>query len=181
MFRAFSRSGRLARRVQPTRRIMFRRILTVAGLAVALFHVRLLSGDLWAGELAEPGQLLRWLVAFGLAGALLALRHQGASLFRGRKAVAIWLLAVLLHGPSVVDRVGAVGIPEFPEAAATLVQVALASAVAAGLRWLLVALFARHRPASVTPHVFTFGGRHGVGRLAPGTCLCLASRPPPGA
>ena len=115
---------------------MFRRALAGSSAALALFHVWLFSGQALAGELADPGLLVRWLAAFGIVGGLILLRRRGQSL-RGRKAVAIWLLAALLHGPAVANQIGTTGLPAVPDLAAVLVQLAVASAAAVILHLLV--------------------------------------------
>ena len=160
---------------------MFRKGLTGAGAILALFHVWLLSGQLWTGEFADPGRLFRWLFAFALLGALVALKRQGASVWRGRKAVAVWMLAVLLHAPSVADRVATAGLAPLPEVANVLAQIVIASAAVAGLRRLID--FRRlRRPSGSgirTSAIAIDGGSIGV--LSPDAFLHVTPRPPPGA
>lgn len=160
---------------------MFRRGLIAAGVILVLFHVWLLSNQALAGQLAEPGRLLRWLAAFSLLGALIVLRLRGVSLLRGRKAVAVWLLAVLLHGPTVADRIGTAGFPAVSEVAAALGQLAVASAAVAGLRRLVALARARKYPKSrpATTARIALGKLSGV--LSADAFLHITPRPPPGA
>ena len=72
---------------------MFRRTVTALGALLVLFHVGLLAGQAWDGQLADPSVLVRWLLAGGLAWALAGLRRSGIPVFFSRKAVALWLLA----------------------------------------------------------------------------------------
>lgn len=160
---------------------MFRKALTGAGAILVLFHVWLLSGQVWTGEFAEPGRLVRWLFAFALLGALVALKRQGASVWRGRKAVAVWLLAVLLHAPSVADRVATAGLAPLPEVANVLAQIVIASAAAAGLRQLMGFRRLRNRPGSgMRTSAFAIDGGS-IGVLSPDAFLQITPRPPPGA
>ena len=103
-----------------TSEVLIRRALLTAGALLALFHVWLFAGQAWNGHLADPALLLRWLFAGGLVAALVGLRRQGTSIFRGRKAVAIWVLAALLHGPAVARRIDRLGEPALPEFVVTL-------------------------------------------------------------
>ena len=103
---------------------MLRKIIAGLGALLALFHVWLFAGQVWSGRLAEPGPILRWLVAFALIGALAGLRRRGLSLIAGRQAVAVWLLAVLLHGPALAARIEDGFAPMVPEVIATVSQVA---------------------------------------------------------
>jgi hypothetical protein len=69
----------------------------VAALALASFHIFLFWNRLVGGDLLDPAIALRWVAAAGLVSALAALRRMGVPLARGRKALVIWLLVVLLH------------------------------------------------------------------------------------
>ncbi len=80
---------------------MFRRLAAALGGLLVLFHLWLFGSQLLDGRLTELGPVLRWLMAAGLVAALAGLHRSGGSLFRGRKAVSIWLLAALLHGPAM--------------------------------------------------------------------------------
>jgi hypothetical protein len=158
---------------------MFRRLLGASVLLLVLFHAWLFVQQLWAGHLADVALLARWAVAAGLAWALVALGRQGAPLFFGRKAVAIWLLAALLHGPAAARRVDTADLPGLPDVVATMVQVALGAAAVAGLVLLAGLLVARFRPGasrfSARPR-----SRHALaGALGANAHLVFAPRPPP--
>jgi hypothetical protein len=157
---------------------MTRRIVLGAGALLVLFHAGLLVGQAWDGQLADPALILRWTAAGAIVAALIALRRAGASIFRGRKAVAIWLLAALLHGPAAARRLEGVGEPALPEFVATL-TLAVASGAALGLGWLFARSLVRRREiafvrdglvARECPRPFSSANRSFV-RFAP--------RPPP--
>lgn len=156
---------------------MFRRILVGLGGLLALFHGWLLASQLWAGQLAEPGLVLRWAVAGGLLAALVGLRRSGRSMVWGRGAIAIWLLAALLHAPAVAgDRLEHES-PALPEAVTAVLQIAAASVVV-GLGLLLIASMERSRSARLP------GASRPVLALVPGTArglraLSSVPRPPP--
>ena len=149
---------------------MVRRILVGAGALLVLFHVWLFAGQAWDGRLADPALILRWTAAGAIVAGLIALRRTGASVFRGRKAVSIWLLAALLHGPAAARHVDGLGEPALPEFVATLTQIAVASGAAIGFGWILAraivrrreievlraacALRERPRPVSILSHAF---------------------------
>ena len=126
-----------------TPEVVIRRALLATGALLALFHVWLFAGQAWDGRLADPALILRWLIAFALVAGLIGLRRQGTSIVRGRKAVSIWLLAALLHGPAAVNRLDGLGEPALPEFVATLTQIAVASGAVFGLAWTLARLRAR--------------------------------------
>ena len=157
---------------------MFRRILAGSSAALALFHVWLFSGQAVAGELADPGRLVRWFTAFGIVGVLILLRRRGRSA-GGRKAVAIWLLAALLHGPAVADRMGATGSPAVPDLAAVLVQLVVASAAAVVLHLLGRWQRARRQTPSHRADFDLVTGGTLVGVLSTDAFLRITPRPPP--
>jgi hypothetical protein len=126
---------------------MVRKVLTAAGVLLAGFHVWLFVSQLGDGRLADASVLARWGVAACLGVALWYLRRQGAPLVWGRKAVAVWLLAVLLHAPSLPDRIATVDTNASADLAAAMLQ------VTAGAAWLtllaLTAVALRRRAANV--------------------------------
>ena len=152
-------------------------MLAALGPLLVLFHAWLFAGLLWDGTLAEPGALARWFVAGGIATALVCLQRSGAPVLFGRKAVALWLLAALLHGPAVADRARSIDTPAPPEAA-TIVQIAAESfALSVGL--LLVA--GTLRRASYGPQLFvtTAFTDERIVSASSGFVLAFAARPPP--
>ena len=156
--------------------VMVRKVLTAAGALVAGFHVWLFVSQLGDGRLADVSVLARWGVAAGLGVALWYLRRQHVPLFWGRKAVAVWLLAAVLHGPSLTDRLAAVDTSASAEVAAVMLQVAAGSA---WLTLLVLAAVTLRRRASASdpwlrlaaPHV-----RLSIYRLS---STPVAPRPPP--
>lgn len=153
---------------------MIRRVLLLVGAALAAFHVWLFAGQVWSGALADPGLIFRWLVAAGLIGGLVVLKRQGESLVWGRKAVALWVLAALLHGPALATRIESPGSVPIPEIVVTLTQTV---AGLVGLALFLAGLATHRRPAFVT------FGRPAVCVSLPALHLSagcrFAPRPPP--
>jgi len=156
---------------------MIRRALTAAGVLLVLFHGWLLADQAWAGALADLALVARWVIAGGLLLALCGLRRQGGSMFWGRKAIALWLLAALLHGPAVAQRLGAASDPAGPNVVATLVQVTLGTTLAAGVLFLGLLAVGRRR---LTSPATTIRSDHAfLGALVPGTYVLFSPRPPP--
>lgn len=156
---------------------MIRKGLLGAGIALVLFHVWLLASQLWDGQLADVALLSRWLVAGGLTWALVHLRRRGHSIFVGRRAIAVWLLAALLHGPAVAERLSVLSAPAVPEIVTTLSQVALGVLIA-GAAFLAGLLPAVRRPVFSFLHV-RGTARRLIGALPPDAFLSFAPRPPP--
>src|SRR5262245_57290727 len=125
---------------------MVRKVLTATGALLVGFHVWLFVSQLGDGRLADVSVLARWGAAAGLGLALWYLRRQNVSLIWGRKAVAVWLLAAVLHGPALTDRLAAVDSLASAEVTAILLQ------VTAGVTWLtllaLVAVTVRSRASA---------------------------------
>lgn len=155
---------------------MFRRLVAATGGLLVLFHLWLFGSQLLAGRLTEPGPALRWIAAAGLVVALVALRRSGTSIFRGRQAVAIWLLAGLLHGPAVAGS-STYESPALAEVVTSLVQIA-AAAIVIGFGLAVLAGAVRRLVAPRLVRARAIGRRrrqpHG-----PASCLRSAPRPPP--
>ena len=156
---------------------MFRRLPAALGGTLVLFHGWLLASQILKGELSDPGLVLRWMVAGGLVTALATLRRRGGSMFLGRKAISIWLLAALLHGPVVAGAVAHDGSPALPEAVTALVQIAAAS-IAVGLGLVLLVARLAGRLALAFDALAGAGLSH-VRAFYTARVLPFAPRPPP--
>ncbi len=155
---------------------ILRKALTITGALLVGFHVWLFARDAFSGGLADVGLLARWIAAGGLGWGLLALRRQGASLFRGRKAVAIWVLAALLHGPALAGTLEVADLPAAPVVAASLIQSAVALA---GLLVFLALAGAFRRRGIALVRVRTRSSHARLGALTSGSHLPFSQRPPP--
>ena len=155
---------------------MLRRSALAAGGLLAAFHVWLLANQMWTGHLAQPDVLLRWLVAAALVGGLAMLGRRGHAVVFGRQAVAVWLLAALLHGPALANDLDGFATSSLPEAAATLAQSLLGPVL--GLALIALATFGVagvvRRTAAVMP-----GSALAARRRAAATGLRFLPRPPP--
>jgi len=156
---------------------MFRRLAAALGGLLVLFHLWLFGSQLLDGRLTELGPVLRWLMAGGLVAALAGLHRRGASLFKGRKAISIWLLAALLHGPAMAGAGSAYESPALAEVVTALVQIAAAS-VTLGLGLTLLAGL-RRRLLFLRLVIARAVGRRRPRPFEPGRSLVSASRPPP--
>ena len=156
---------------------MIRRTLSILSAALVAFHVWVLGDQIWRGAIADPALLLRWLFAAGLVGAVVVLRRRGISLLWGRRAVAVWSLAVLLHGPAVLDRSGAIDGDVLPEVAAVLTQLTGAVAIGFGLALLLALL---RRGVRATGSARRIAAGRGIFEPAHfDGCIVQSPRPPP--
>jgi hypothetical protein len=156
---------------------MARKTLAGAGLLLVLFHIWLFASQAWAGELADLALVGRWAVTAALVWLFVGLRRQGAPIFWGRKAIALWALAALLHGPAVLQRLDAPGSPTAPDAVAILVQVTVGATLLAGALLTGLTVARRRRVTTValpirSDHAF-------LGSQGPGAYLLIAPRPPP--
>jgi hypothetical protein len=151
--------------------------LGFAGGALAVFHGWLFAAQAVAGRLEDPWLIFRWLAALALVGALVAVRRGGDSIW-GRKGIAVWVLAALLHGPAAAGDAADPHALALPEAVATTVlQLVSTVALALGL-WLLGALLGARRPAASRLYAFTPAFSL-AGRLASGVSHQFSPRPPP--
>lgn len=84
-------------RVARSARAIARWSLAAVGAALAVFHLYLFWDRLVGGALLDPAVAGRWAAAAVLVAALAALRRIGVPLARGRNAVVVCSLVVLLH------------------------------------------------------------------------------------
>lgn len=130
----------------PLRRI-FSATLALAVTALAAFHGWLFAAQLSAGKLEDPWVILRWTAASTIVVALAVLHYRGESIW-GRKGIAIWALAALLHTPAIAKNFppDLLGLPE--TAVAATLQIAPVTGLALSI-WLLAALWKQRRQAAV--------------------------------
>jgi hypothetical protein len=155
-----------------------RATLLTTGVALAGFHGYVFAAQAAAGRLEDPWLIFRWLAAATLVIALAALRRSGESIL-GRKGIAIWVLAALLHGPTSAGTVDAdftsLALPE--TVAASVLQLVSTVALAIGLLLLASLLAARRRH---TPSCYTFFPAFAAaGPVAAGGSSRFSPRPPP--
>jgi len=155
-----------------------RNLAGVTGATLVAFHGWLLASQFADGQLVDPWVVFRWVLAAALVAGLVAIRRQGSSIF-GRKSVAIWVLAAMLHGPAIAaDFGGAIDSPALPEVVATIaLQLVKTAALSLGL-WILAGLLAaRNRRPRLRPQLASaFAGN---GFPARGFAPPFAARPPP--
>lgn len=109
------------------------------------FHGRIFAAQLADGRLENPGLIFRWLVAAGLIAALAALRRRGTSIW-SRQGFATFLVALMLHGPSVAPGVGdAISSLAASETATSMLTSLASVAALAATLWLLAGWLAARR------------------------------------
>lgn len=153
-----------------------RRAAAVLSGVLVLFHVWLFLDRLWQGQLADAASLLRWAAAGGLTAGLWVLHRRGVSLVRGRKAIAIWVLAALLHAPAMAGEHQAEHTPALAEVVTTVAQILGVLGVGLGLLLLAVALRRQVTPPLARARAVA---RCRVRPFAAGRSLHYSSRPPP--
>ena len=150
------------------------RTLGLLGGALAAFHGWIFLGQAAAGRLEDPWLIFRWLASAALIVALVALRRGGEPVL-GRKSIAIWVLAALLHGPAAgANDIGSIALPE--SVVTSVLQLVSSAAFAASV-WLLARLL-RSRTRSIGFHS-VLAAFSWAGRITPGVAPQFAPRPPP--
>lgn len=156
--------------------------LALAAAYLVALHAELLWQRITSQTLLEPLVVLKWAGAAALVAALLRLRSAGVSVWRGRRAVVLWMLVLLLHAGTAVPAAGELAADLASPAEAGLLFVlplcvSVATVFELGRR--LLARRAVARPARRTvPRWLLFEAppgpafAHGFGRV-------LCSRPPP--
>ncbi len=158
---------------------MFRRVLIGVGALLVGFHLWLLASQVWGGQLADVALATRWLVAGGLLFGLRSLKRRDLPMFWGRPAVALWLLAALLHGPALADRLGFDGAPAASGIVATVAQSSVGAAVVAGLLILLALASGAKRRVVRLPARGPVLEPVLAGAFSPDAHSFFAPRPPP--
>jgi hypothetical protein len=155
---------------------ILRKALVLAGIALGGFHGWLFAAQVAAGDLGDPWVIFRWIAAAGLVAALITVRRNGDSVF-GRKGIAIWVLAALLHGPAVSGStdLSSIALPE--KAAAAVFQLVSSAALGIGL-WMLAGLLSIRRAQPVRLRSFV-PAYSAAGFLAAGVMQQFSPRPPP--
>jgi hypothetical protein len=148
-----------------------------AGATLVGFHAWLFASQIAAGRLEDPWLIFRWISAIALVSALVAVRRAGDSIF-GRKGVAIWVLAALLHGPALARELDVVA-PSMPEVVATITQTVTVLSLAGSLMLLLLALRRGRRGVPALLALFSLQAPSFAGALPAHSFLRFAPRPPP--
>ncbi len=155
---------------------MLRRGVLATVALLAAFHLWLLGNQWWTGQLAQVDVVLRWLMAAGLVAGLAQLRRRGVPVLFGRQAVAVWLLAALLHGPALANDLDGFATPALPEAVATIAATVVGPAL--GLALLLIGTLAAARDARRIAPRFAASVRV-TGQLSCAHAVSFLPRPPP--
>lgn len=186
MERPSRRTRRQGRRIGSDPGLWLRRSLTaLVGLAALLlvpFHALLLVERLRDWSIGEPVVALRWAAAAALAALAVTWWRRGVPLLSGRRALAFWTLAFLLHAgfsPASAAPTPVVALP--PEALHLLWALPLALAgglpEALGRRWASVL----SRQAGLSPpRIWLALPSFALGRPGAGfACAGFSPRPPP--
>jgi len=88
-------------RATPKRAHLMRAIIGALSVLLTLFHLRLLWDRVADGSVLDPAVAAEWAIGLILLLGLLRLQRINASLFRGRGALTLWLLVLLLHALAV--------------------------------------------------------------------------------
>jgi len=145
---------------------------------LVVFHAWLFWLHATEGKLFEADVALRWLVAGAVALAFWGLRRLGLPLFRGRRAVVLWLLVVLIHGHAVwTGDAGQVHLASLPQAAVEFAPAGLYLAVAA-TALLFLAWWLQHAALPRRPMRSSVPGRR-FGLPPAASTLPFSPRPPP--
>lgn len=148
--------------------------LGLLGGILAAFHGWLFVAQAAHGRLEDPWLIFRWVASASLIAALAALRRSGESVW-GRKGIAIWVLAALLHGPAVAATNDIASIALTESVVTSVLQLVSSSAFAIGL-WLLALLRARAIQGSRYSYVAAFAA---AGQPSADPSPQFSPRPPP--
>ena len=152
-----------------------------AGLVAALigFHAWLLYDGISTGRILDLDVAARWAAGLALTGVLVVFWRLGVPLLRGRKAVVLWALVVVLHAHAMATRPVALG----AETPATQVLVSLAvqlgGPLATAFGLILLAIGARPAAASFRRRLVLVLTSDTLAHARSGGISLAAPRPPP--
>lgn len=149
----------------------------VAFAALVVFHVWLLGLHLLDGRALQPATAARWGLGVVVLAGFRALSRRDLPLFRGRRAVVLWLVVVIIHCSAAWDGGAAAALDKaIPETVAAVAQLSFAAGVV-GLV-LLAALAHAGRPVAGRRPSFPVPALV-AGLPSTGLALRFSSRPPP--
>jgi hypothetical protein len=146
--------------------------LLLGGGGVAIFHLALLAQRLRTDAIANPMVALKWVSAFALVGIAWLLHRRGVAVGRGRTALVLTLLALLLHVGGATPPLTVPG-GEDLLAALPLGLAAIASVV------IVVWRSGRLRPTSPRPRRFVFAPPVATPIALDPRSALFVPRPPP--
>lgn len=153
---------------------MIRRAALAVVALIGAYHAWLFGDQAVSGQLTDPATGLRWLLAMLLVAGIVTLRRRSASM-RSRPAIAVWVLAALLHGPAIANGVDVA--PALPEAVVA-VATAAAAVAALGVALLLVLRHTVWAAGAAAGLLVAVDGRV-LPSFAPSRRLRFLPRPPP--
>lgn len=166
----------------PWRALRLGSLVLAVGYLVAL-HAEILWQRIASKTLLEPIVALKWAAAAALVAALLRLRSAGVPLWRGRRAVLVWMLVLLLHAGTAVPAAEelAAGLSDRADASSLLLVlplcVSLATVFELGRRLLAGRVEARPAPRPMPRRLLLAAPPRPA--FVDGLGRALASRPPP--
>jgi len=149
----------------------------VALAALVAFHAWLLGLHLLDGRALQPATAARWSLAVFVLAGFRALSRRDLPLFRGRRAVVLWLLVVVIHCSAAWSGGAAATLDRaIPEPVTAVAQLAFATAVIGLVLFAVLAHsagpWAGRRPSFPVPVLI-------AGLPSTGLALRFSSRPPP--
>jgi hypothetical protein len=83
-----------------------RALLAAPAVALTAFHLVLLAARVADGSVLDPAIAAEWVIGLTLLLGLARMHRAGLSLIRGRGALIMWLLVLILHAVAVVPADG---------------------------------------------------------------------------
>ena len=152
-----------------------------ASLLVALlaFHGWLLYGGIASGRIFDIDVALRWVAGLALSAVFVGFWRVGVPLLRGRRAVVLWALVVILHAHAMASR--PVALDADAPAAQTLISLAvqLGGPLAAAFGLILLAIGLRTSVTAFLRRLLALLPSDPLAHVRTGGLSLAAPRPPP--
>jgi hypothetical protein len=147
-------------------------------VVLAVFHAWLLWTHATTGRLFDAGVAGRWGVAVLVAASFWWLSRLGLPLFKGRRALVLWMLVVVIHGHAAWTGDAWQTPVVLPQAIVELIPAGVSAATVLVAALFLVALALRRVVRPALPDFSDLPARL-AGVPAPVSALHFAPRPPP--
>lgn len=167
-----------ARRTVPVRSRVWSASSRVPVVALTVFHAWLLWTHATTGRLFDADVAGRWGAAVLVAASFWWLSRLGLPLLKGRRALVLWLLVIVIHGHAAWTGDASQAPVAVPQALAELIPAGVSAATLL-VPVLFLAALALRRAARLLPQNISDLPARFAGVPAPVSALRFAPRPPP--
>ena len=168
-------------------RALLRRVVVPVAIAAPVafllyLHIRIFTERLLDLTILEPVVAVKWLASLLILAVLLKFRRAGNPLLKGRKALVVWMLVLLLHvqiSAPIGSDVGTKFDPQQSMLLTFLLPALISTAVSLALSFGRFSRIARRLRSQRSAAILLRRRLPPKSRLLAGFSLAILSRPPP--